>query len=80
MSYQIIRASEIGEYVYCRRAWWLRRSAGYTPTNIRERATGVAYHEQHGHNVESAERVRRFALLLIFLAVSAIVFWLVQFL
>jgi CRISPR/Cas system-associated exonuclease Cas4 (RecB family) len=80
MSYKVIRASELGEYIYCRRAWWLRRSAGHEPLNVSERAAGVVYHEQHGQNVQSADRVRRIALFLIFLAVGAIVFWLVQFL
>ena len=80
MSYQVIRASEIGEYIYCRRAWWLRRSGGYEPMNAKERSAGIVYHEQHGLNVRSADRVRRFALLLIFLAVGALAFWLVQFL
>lgn len=80
MSYKGIKASEIGEYIYCRRAWWLRRSAGYVPANVSERAAGVVYHDQHGGSVQSADRVRRFALFLIFLAVGAIVFWLFQFL
>lgn len=80
MSYKVVKASEIGEYIYCRRAWWLRRSAGYEPANVKERAAGIVYHEQHGNNVRSADRVRRLALFLIFLAVGAIVFWLVQFL
>jgi hypothetical protein len=80
MSYTEIKASEIGEYIYCRRAWWLRRSAGHQPLNVSEQEAGVVYHDQHGQSVQRADRVRRLALLLTFLAVGAIVFWLVQLL
>ena len=32
MSDQLIRASEIAEYVYCHRAWWLRRAGAMVET------------------------------------------------
>lgn len=50
---QVIRASEIGEYVYCHRAWWLRHQ-GYESVNTREMAAGTAMHERHGRAVAVA--------------------------
>ena len=41
---RIIRASEIGEYIYCHRAWWLRHVGGYASANVRELAEGTAVH------------------------------------
>ncbi|MEI6181510.1 MAG: hypothetical protein WCP31_12195 [Chloroflexales bacterium] len=46
-----IRASELGEYVYCARAWWLRRVAGLEPTGRERRAAGTARHTRHGRLV-----------------------------
>ncbi|HMQ31368.1 MAG TPA: hypothetical protein PKD53_11605 [Chloroflexaceae bacterium] len=48
---QTIRASEVGEYVYCARAWWLRRVAGEEPEGRERREAGVAMHEAHGRAV-----------------------------
>ena len=30
----IVRASEIGQYAFCARAWWLGRVKGYRSTNV----------------------------------------------
>jgi CRISPR/Cas system-associated exonuclease Cas4 (RecB family) len=56
---KLIRASEVGEYVYCARAWWLRRG-GVEPSRGREaRAAGTAWHAEHGRGVTAAARLRR---------------------
>lgn len=47
----IIRASEVGEYVYCARAWWLRRVAGLEPAGQARRELGTALHARHGRAV-----------------------------
>jgi len=47
----IIRASEVGEYVYCARAWWLRRVAGLEPAGRERRERGSALHRRHGRAV-----------------------------
>jgi CRISPR/Cas system-associated exonuclease Cas4 (RecB family) len=69
MSYQWIRASEIGEYLYCRRAWWLRRELGVSSQNIRELAVGQEYHKAHGRLVARARYGRQAAVALLFLVV-----------
>ncbi len=74
MSYQKIRASEIGSYVYCRRAWYLQRTEGYAPENVRELTTGQRYHEAHGRSVQQSFWLRRVAYVLLFVAVFFITF------
>jgi CRISPR/Cas system-associated exonuclease Cas4 (RecB family) len=77
MSYRVIQASEIVEYIYCRRAWWLRRIAQNQPRNMAQLANGQAYHRRHRGRVRRAGSARKLALILIFLAVSIVVFWFV---
>ena len=62
----IIRASEIGSYVYCRRAWWLKRVAGFQPEGREELfARGIAAHAQHGKRIRRAQSQQRAALILL---------------
>ncbi len=51
---RLLRASEIGEYVYCRRAWWLRRVQELEPENRRQLEAGIARHAAHGRAVRCA--------------------------
>ena len=51
MKRQLIRASEIGEYVYCQRAWWLHHSQGLEPAGRERRERGIELHTQHGRQV-----------------------------
>ena len=44
----IIRASELGEYVFCARAWWLRRALGWEPEGHARREYGTLLHRRHG--------------------------------
>lgn len=74
MSDKWIRASELNEYVYCRRAWWLRRVGGQTTANVRELAQGSRFHEEHGRAVQHATWTQNLAYALIFITVSAILF------
>lgn len=69
MSEQWIKASEIGEYLYCRRAWWLRRELGVTSQNMREMAGGQQYHDTHGRLVSRARYARQAAAALLLLVI-----------
>ncbi len=51
---RIIRASEIGEYVYCHRAWWLHHVQGVASANRAEMQAGVTRHLHHGRAVQRA--------------------------
>ncbi len=68
---QVIRASELGEYAYCARAWWLGRVLGYRPANLERLAAGEAAHVRHGQQVVSSRRLRRWAYVLLALALLA---------
>ena len=48
---RLIRASEVGEYVFCHRAWWLRTIEKLTPESQARMAAGVASHHRHGLRV-----------------------------
>lgn len=64
----MIRASELGEYVYCARAWWLRRVQGVPSRNTAALSAGQQAHDRHGRSVAVAQTQRRLALLLAALA------------
>ncbi len=57
-----IRASEIGSYLYCKRAWWYAQQ-GYTPENQAELAGGVELHSRHSRAVLAAGALRLLAYL-----------------
>jgi hypothetical protein len=78
MSEQWIRASEISNYVYCRRAWWLQRARGYASANVREMSQGVQYHQQHGRLLLQAVWGRRLAIALFFTLVAFVTFQMLQ--
>ncbi len=64
----IIRASEVAEYVYCARAWWLRRVAGLEPTGRPRRDRGVVAHARHGRAVQASGTLLALGGLLLLLA------------
>jgi len=47
---RILRASEIGTFVYCQRAWWYQKT-GNESQNLDEMSAGVDLHLQHGRGV-----------------------------
>ena len=78
MSYSWIRASEISEYVYCRRSWWLRRVRSVASRNVTQMSAGTAHHAQHGQLVGNSAWLRRLAYVALFCAVAVLVFQLLS--
>jgi hypothetical protein len=64
MADRIIRASEIGQYDFCAKAWWLGSVERVPSSNVRELQTGTAAHEQHGREVQRAGYLQQIALVL----------------
>ncbi len=58
----VIKASELGEFAYCRRSWWLTHVQGLPPANAAELARGRVQHAAHGRQAAQAARLRRLAL------------------
>jgi hypothetical protein len=74
MSDKWIRASEISDYVYCGRSWWLQRVRGFVSQNQRQLETGTSYHRQHGRLLQRATWARGLAYTLLFIIVAIITF------
>ncbi|MDP9313182.1 MAG: hypothetical protein M3R24_20245 [Chloroflexota bacterium] len=70
---RLIRASELGEYVYCRRAWWLKHVLGAEPAGRSRRERGIALHARHGRRVWAANLLLLAGLLLAMLACALLV-------
>lgn len=72
----IIRASEIAQYTYCARAWWLARVMGYRSANLEAMREGSARHDAHGRAVRGYQRLRLLATALLVLAAVSLLGWL----
>jgi hypothetical protein len=77
---RVIRASEIGQYAYCARAWWLANVEGLPSGHQREMAAGDAIHLRHGRGVRTSLTLARLAYGVLLLAAVVGAVWLVSWL
>ena len=63
----VIRASEIGQYVFCHRAWWLGTVQGHRSANEAALAAGTETHVRHGRTVAASHRWQRAGYVLLVL-------------
>lgn len=68
----VIRSSDIGNYLYCRRAWWYKKQ-GVESENQAEMATGTELHRQHGRKALASTLSRTVGLILLMLALILLV-------
>ena len=69
---KIIRSSEIGSYLYCRRAWWYAKK-GEKSENQAEMKAGTKMHEHHGRQVVAAGLTRTLAIIILLIALAMMV-------
>jgi hypothetical protein len=67
----IIHASEVGEFVYCAKAWYLKRR-GEVPQGSQLKE-GAAFHKGHGTTVSRAARMRNAGVWLSLIGLSLLV-------
>ena len=76
---KFIRASEVGEFVFCARAWYLRTEGHEPVLGEAARDAGRRWHLQHGQTVARARRLRYIskacASLAFAIAVLLLLFW-----
>ncbi len=76
----LVRASDIGAWSFCQRAWWLAHVQHIPHQNPEVLQQGNAAHAAHGRAVVQAHRLHRVGLLLLaiglLLAILMGLFWL----
>jgi len=68
----VIRSSDIGNYLYCRRAWWYRKQ-GFKSENQAELTAGTEIHRRHGRSVLASSINRSIGMVLLFIALILLV-------
>lgn len=61
----LVRASDLGAWAYCNRAWWLREVKGAAHANPDVLDRGSAAHVAHGRQVRGAKRASVAGLVLV---------------
>ncbi len=73
-----ITASEVGDFVYCAKAWHLKRCGETAKSESLEE--GVVFHEEHGTRVVQSQRLNRagksLAIIALILLTALILYWL----
>ncbi len=61
----LIRASELAQYHFCHRAWWLSTVKGMPSRSQAALARGTRQHQHHERQVYAAGRWRQLSLMLL---------------
>ncbi|MFZ3070416.1 MAG: hypothetical protein WA110_04760 [Anaerolineaceae bacterium] len=63
-----LRASELGNFLYCQRSWWYQRQ-GLKSENQLEMGDGIDFHRMHAREVKLTVKYKVVAIVLLLLAV-----------
>jgi hypothetical protein len=66
-----VTASELGEYVYCKRAWWLHQHR-FTGENAQMLA-GIKAHNQLYSQLRFSQFIKTIAIILLVIGISLVV-------
>ena len=68
----MVRASDIGAWTFCNRAWWLSTVQEAEHANPAVLARGTEAHASHGRLVTRAHRLRRVGAVMVLLGALAV--------
>ncbi|HSR49140.1 MAG TPA: hypothetical protein VLL77_14255 [Anaerolineales bacterium] len=66
-----VRASEIGTFLFCERAWSYQRR-GVAPSDVAAQEAGLAWHRRHGRRILAAGFLRTAGWILILGAIAGL--------
>lgn len=66
-----VRASEIGTFLFCERAWSYQRR-GATPAGVASQEAGIAWHRRHGRRILAASLLRTAGWILVLGAIAGL--------
>jgi hypothetical protein len=69
----IITASEVSEFLFCAKAWQLKRDGAEVDSP--HLVSGIAFHRQHANRLTFARVLRRAAWVCLGFALLALLFW-----
>lgn len=76
-SLALIRASELAQYSFCHRAWWLGTVKGLPSQSQAALERGTRHHKHHGGQIYAAKRWQQLGLILLACGMFLLVFTLV---
>lgn len=68
----LVRASDLGSWTFCHRAWWLREVKGVQHANPAVLMQGQEAHRAHGRQVRRAHRLSRVGVVLVIAGLATI--------
>lgn len=68
---KIITASEVGEFIFCAKAWHLKRNGAKAQSPDLD--SGTAFHAQHGAQVSSSRLLRKAGLVCALIAFALLI-------
>ena len=71
-----LSASELGNYLYCQRAWWYQRQ-GEASQNVPQMAGGTQLHREHGRKVFVSGALKLLGWILLFCGLVLLIYSLV---